>query len=311
MTIFSHVAKSFLNDALAAQIKSSIEKDAPRAIVVSFFIPERDNELARIKREFLLGLKNSISTLPEGDNDLAVKRGLLLSLRGCKREVAAEALSKNYAPGSTEALLEHLDKFVTSFHKKCESLLLTDQPHDEDVFAHYSIVVASYHAKRIIDSKTQASLFQSAIENPSLTPIIAFQKKLDNIVNTNYVDARRNLERQDQTEATHYMRVKNELGVLCIEFLKLKLDNMLSEYSLSIYAPFLPHYLNEYLNDAQRATQSHSSSTSFTEDVDDDDDFILYATSASTDAILQEGHPLGRDNEDSDNVTRTDSSKVH
>ena len=26
-----------------------------------------------------------------------------------------------------------------------------------------------------------------------------------------------------------------------------------------------------------------------------DDDFILYATSASTDAILQEGHPLGRD----------------
>jgi hypothetical protein len=283
MTIFSNVAKSFLIDAITAQIKRSIEKDTPPPKLFTYFLPERNKDLAYLKRACLHTLKNTISELPEEGNDLTFTRTLLFYLEDCKTQVEQAALNSNHAPGTTEALLEHLIKFIKLFHKKAISLMLTDEAHTDDAFAYFSTVIASYHAKRIVDHKTEVSFFQSTLENPSLTPIIAFQKNLDDIVNQTYMNARRNLEKQGQTDTAHYMQVKTELGLLCIEFLALKLDKMLSEYSHSLYASFLPYYLSDYLKHAQRLTQSQNTTLSFKEDIADD--FTLYATSPDTDKM--------------------------
>ena len=162
---------------------------------------------------------------------------------------------------------------------------MTDQRTEENPFSHFSTAIAFYHAKRMMESKTQPGVLQSALENPSLTPIIEFQKKLDAIVNQTYINARRNLEKQDQTDLARYTQIKAEMGVLCLDYLALKHDKMHADYALTFYAPFLPQYLREYLTQAQSVIQIQSPSVSFTEAIDDDD-YTIYTAAAADEAVV-------------------------
>ncbi len=281
MTIFSNVVKLFLIDALNEQIKRSSEKDVPPPSFFVYLAPKRDTELALIKRVFLQQLITTINSLPDQPSDLETANVLLQGLYGCKTSVDTAASNKNHAHGTTEVLLEHLINFVKVFYKRISTLTLNDQADEKDTFSHFSTVIASYHAKRIMDSKIQPGILQSTLSNPAITSIIAFEKELDAFVSNTYLIARRNLEQQNTTDITHYSRIKAELGILCIQLLELTHDKMHAQYHLCFYASYLPRYLSDYLAHAQQATQSRIPSVSFT-DALDEDDFSLFAIQQPT-----------------------------
>ena len=294
MTIFSKVLKSFLTNALNEQLKSSVEKDAPPPGFFVYIAPKRDTELALSKRVLLQGLVETISLLSDQTNDLETANTLLRCLYNCKANVDTTASNKNHAPGTTEAILEHLINFVKVFYKRTSQLELNDQVDEKDTFSHFSTVIASYHARRIIDSKTQPGLLQSTLANPAITPIIAFEKELDNLVSSTYLKARRNLEHQSKTDMTHYTQIKDELGIMCIQLLGLTHDKMHSNYKLCFYSSFLPHYLSDYLAHAQQVTQHQDPSIpiaeAFGED-DDEDDFALFAIPSGKEEEEDEEEP--------------------
>lgn len=277
MSIYSEVAKSVLLTAVIEQITRSTEKDAPSTGIVAFFTPtritpQRDLELSRTKRDFLTGLKEQILACKEEANDLLTTRALLLLLTTCKTNIVTETQKKRREPGTTENLLAELIKFMTEFHKKSKPLKLTDQAHDKDAFSYFAIAVASYHAKRLLDD-IQATTLQGVLVHPSLTPIVPFQQELDRVVNTAWLRALNNIERQKKLgEDASYKEVKNDLGITLIDYLTLKHQKMHSDYTISMSGLFglLPYYLDGFLQTAAHAVSGHTSTCTFSAEAEDD-----------------------------------------
>ena len=266
MTIFIQVAKLFLTTALNDQINASTSKDP------SFFSGSRDVELAKAKRTYLLTLQKAVSRIVEKTTDRESATQLLLYIRTSKQKIESASQKKRYPPGTTEATLDLLLQFIDKFYLKAKELTLIDRPDDSGAFAHFTKSVTMYHARRIKDDLFASSI-RGILEKPYLIPTNAFHQASDTCVNNMFAFACQNLRGQQIVDQAIYLINKNQLGSFCIRTLLLEHDQLHRDYAISSRLALLPHYLGEYLNNAQQAVLDDQTTRElplFTnEDVDD------------------------------------------
>lgn len=251
MTLFFLVAKAVICRELEAKITASRAKEDQKILFIVPVIQNKD--LAIIKRNFLSQLSTTIAQLHEVGEDLDAAKKLNAELTTCRTKTADAASQNSQSTSATEVLLDRLKTFVTAFYQKLKQLNLLNQPQETGTFYTFLHAVASYHADRIFEKTISPGFFA----NPNLTCINEYHKIIDALVDERLSVALENLKGQNQNDAAYTQR-KHDLGILNIEFLILKNNEIRSNYmtTLTNVLSWLPAVLDRHLDTAALALPS-------------------------------------------------------
>lgn len=254
-TLFVVVAKNLICRELEAKVSASKARDDQK--ILGFVPLPQNKELAVKKRNLLVALSVNITQLPESDTDLAAAKKLIEALTACKTQTSAAASDSSQSSSATEAMLDRLKAFVTSFYEKLKRLKLLNQPEETGSFYIFLMTMAAYHADRLFEKTALPSFFS----NPNISCINEYHRVIDALVDERLRVALENLNGQNKDDAGYVQR-KEDLGVLNIEFMILKNQAIRDGYKLTVtnVLAWLPAVLDPHLCNAELALPSKAGS---------------------------------------------------
>lgn len=253
MTIFIQVVKDFLIKELNDQITKS-RKNNTEPGLFGISLRRRDTTLSETKIHHLQTLITAINS-PDSETDQMSINQLCVKLEECKKAIAKASADQSHLPGSTEALLTQLMRFLTDFYATASELRLIDKLESDGTFTRFLKAICTYYAHQTLYTLRAAeSTLTQIIEHPILTNIVPLHQALDAAIKDLLLKGYKNLENQIKKNRTLYSEIEDDLGQVYIDLLIFRCDKLSAEYTVAGTVSSLPPYLKKCLTEANCAT---------------------------------------------------------